>query len=509
MKTKVLFFVAIFIVFVSSLYASHTHLYLEDIDTDPSFYYCSMEYDSLIIHRPENGNTNREWETAGMSAIYDQDSVVMLSSDPCGHWLFYSIETDFVDFFIYFVSPAYEPANFEDENICTFSFSRILDAQNTEEGVSYLWSTDETTQTISVDAPGTYTVTITNVCGEGVFSKTITQGNPNAPDLGPDQEFCFGETTTLDPQSTNVTSTLWSTGSTDPQLVVGESGSYWVHVENTNGCNGRDTIEITARPTREIQICDVSYDTITNKNSINWFVDPLETEITQVSVKTKNDFGEWITFALEDYTTGSVIHWESNPQTSYNEYTIAAITDCGQGLLSDVHRSIWLTELDNELQWQNYYGTFLPDYYVVFARMSDLSLVEIGNVPACSGEGCLNHYNITPDSDVIKYFVAFSHDCDGTKNSDGWVFSNYFDTQVGITTSKQIGFNIYPNPATDNLIINIGTDTFEVRILTMLGQVILSEHNVKTLNVSNLSKGVYIISLTADGVTTNKRFVKN
>ncbi len=494
-------------VFSINVDVTQTHLPGDELTPDSWHYFCGNENDSIIVHAPENAATNMYFRNETTLEEYETDSAV-ITMENMGSWSFYSLETGGFYFSIYIVSALpYEPGNFEDLHICTFNFARILDAQNTEEGASYLWSTGETTQTISVDAPGIYTVAITNTCGDGVFSKTITQGNPNAPNLGPDQEFCFGETTTLDPQSTDVIYTLWSTGSTDPQLIVGESGDYWVHVEDANGCNGRDTINIVVNQPISMEMHDVSFDTTTNKTILRWCVE-LGSEITHVRGEVKNEFGIWTEIETVPYETGYIIHWESMPQGIAYEYRLVVISECGESNPSTVHKSIWLTQLNEELQWQNYYGTFVPTYYTIFARMTNNTITQLGNIAACStGEGCLNHFPITTNPDITKYFVGFEHNC-GAKDGVQYVFSNYYDPISGVATTEIINFSIYPNPATDQLGISINDDTFEVKIFNMLSENVLSETNVKTLDISTLAKGMYTLQLrTPDGISI-KKFIK-
>lgn len=515
MKTKMLFFGAIFIVLVNNLYASHTHLYLEDTQTNPSFYYCSTEYDSLIIHRPENGNTNPIWETPDVELIESQDSVIVLSSDPNGHWCFYSEETEFIDFFIYFVSPAYEPANFEDLNICTFSFSRILDAQNYQYA-TYLWSTGQTTRTISVDAPGTYTVTITNTCGDMVFSKTITQNNPNAPNLGPDQEFCLGETTILDPQSTDVIYTLWSTGSEDSQLVVEESGTYWVHIEDENGCNGRDTISITIiqTPSQEILLATINTDPLDPKygnNMITWNVDPLlVTDIDSLYIYREMGTNNYVLIGGTEYENGE---WsdEVNSIAHAWKYKISLVGDpCGESVFSSSVQTIhsWVSEYQGNytIQWDPYIVDSKTTV-IWYKILSGNGLNELTVRDSVSG----SLTSVTLPSTTDSIFVVGA-ELNGAKSFSGLALSNKTHNPTVTRISTEViapTFLLYPNPASNELNIDIGHEDFQIEVSTLLGQVVLTEYNVKTLNISSLPQGIYIISVSADGMVTNKKFVKN
>jgi len=119
---------------------------------------------------------------------------------------------------------------------------------------SYLWSTGETTQSIIVDQPGTYQVTVTgdNGCSDSV-TITITQSTdrPEVSIVAPDTVLtCDITEVTLTAQVAPETgvaafSYLWSNGSTDPSMVVAEGGTYTVTVTGEKGCSGAASVVIT------------------------------------------------------------------------------------------------------------------------------------------------------------------------------------------------------------------------------------------------------------------------
>ena len=75
-------------------------------------------------------------------------------------------------------------------------------------------------------------------------------------------------------------------------------------------------------------------------------------------------------------------------------------------------------------------------------------------------------------------------------------------------------FNIYPNPANDKITIDYGNlenvEDWNIKIINILGQEVLNQPmDTDKINVSELSKGVYIIRIS-DGVNqADKKFIKN
>lgn len=142
-------------------------------------------------------------------------------------------------------------------------------------GSSYLWSTGETTPSISVNNPGTYSVTVTNINGcSSSASQTVSLMEPTS--ISGDSQICSGESTTL--SATGTGSYQWSNGANTPFITVNTPGTYSVTVSLPNGCSSSATIEVIAAssPTPSISgnnvICEGQSTTLTatGGNNYSW-----------------------------------------------------------------------------------------------------------------------------------------------------------------------------------------------------------------------------------------------
>ncbi len=118
-----------------------------------------------------------------------------------------------------------------------------------------LWSTTETTQSITVSTGGTYTVTVTVAgCTSAPSAGTTVTVNPLPPTptitAGGPTTFCTGGSVTL--TSSSATGNLWSTAETTQSIVVTTAGTYTVTV-TSGGCTSAPsagtTVTVDALPT--------------------------------------------------------------------------------------------------------------------------------------------------------------------------------------------------------------------------------------------------------------------
>jgi hypothetical protein len=116
-------------------------------------------------------------------------------------------------------------------------------------GVSHLWSTGDTTQTLVVPpvaANQTISVVVTDASGcEGSDQVVINQANPPIVNLGPDQTKCGQATLNAGNPGQAFT---WSTGATTQTITVAQSGAYSVSVTNQFNCTDTDTVNVDILP---------------------------------------------------------------------------------------------------------------------------------------------------------------------------------------------------------------------------------------------------------------------
>ena len=89
-----------------------------------------------------------------------------------------------------------------------------------------------------------------------------------------------------------------------------------------------------------------------------------------------------------------------------------------------------------------------------------------------------------------------------------WIEFDYIEGSMGLNSSEEYYFDIYPNPTSDYLnISNIHTD-FKVQIYSILGSKLLDYSNARRINVESLNNGVYLIKIINQNRTYSKVFVK-
>lgn len=108
----------------------------------------------------------------------------------------------------------------------------------------YLWSNDSTTQEITVDMPGSYTVSVVDSNGcMGQGDVTVTESTSLSPVITGGNAFCENGNVTLN-AGTGFANYIWSNGAITQNLFVDVAGTYTVTVSDNQGCSGSSSVTV-------------------------------------------------------------------------------------------------------------------------------------------------------------------------------------------------------------------------------------------------------------------------
>ena len=84
---------------------------------------------------------------------------------------------------------------------------------------------------------------------------------------------------------------------------------------------------------------------------------------------------------------------------------------------------------------------------------------------------------------------------------------------ISISQKGKLNVKIYPNPAKENITIDLGeAENATIRLVDILGKEILlksGQSGQVSLNLSSLSSGVYFVEINSKGVSVREKVVKN
>lgn len=150
-----------------------------------------------------------------------------------------------------------------DETICAGNtFEIVPDIPGGTTDITFLWSTGETTPTITVSESGTYTLEIALGSCTANDSIEIMFADPVIVNLGDDFESCFEANTTLTAEvndAQNMTFEWFLNGilladETSQTLAIFEIGEYSVIATDVNGCTGQDSVFVSGRDDLQVAV---------------------------------------------------------------------------------------------------------------------------------------------------------------------------------------------------------------------------------------------------------------
>jgi PKD repeat protein len=139
-----------------------------------------------------------------------------------------------------------EPKLLRDTTICPGT-SLIWDTQRKTSNFTFLWSTGETTPSITITKAGNYLLTVTDAgnCKYIADTAKITIDNFNTSiDLGNDTTLCQYNELELQKGGDRAVLFAWSDGSTNKTLSLQASGTYYLTATDIYSCKADDSIKV-------------------------------------------------------------------------------------------------------------------------------------------------------------------------------------------------------------------------------------------------------------------------
>ncbi|MEL7427452.1 MAG: hypothetical protein AAFN81_30965, partial [Bacteroidota bacterium] len=126
----------------------------------------------------------------------------------------------------------------------TFCAGESADLTAAGNFISYEWSSQDSTATITISEPGVYVVTATDANGCTVVAEgSAVEFALPEPEIEGLLSFCDGFNTTLS-TTENFVSYEWSENSSTPEITIGTAGIVSVTVTDSNGCIGSTSAEL-------------------------------------------------------------------------------------------------------------------------------------------------------------------------------------------------------------------------------------------------------------------------
>ena len=317
-------------------------------------------------------------------------------------------------------------------------------------GVSYVWSTGETSSAISVNAFGIYSVTATGNGGcTSTANVTVFVASAPNPVINGNLHICDGEPTTL--TANGGETYMWSNGSTANSIDVSNGGTYSVIATNENGC--------TAMASANVEDGHSVTNAIT-ENTDGEFV---------WNGQTYTESGNYVqTFTAANGCDSVVtLHLTVNSVQHYNIFVISNNNAYGTTTGTGVY------EANTEIQ----ISATANDGYE-FLSWND------GNTDT------LRTITVTGDATYIATFIPATN----------------------IEENVALEIALFPNPATDILNITSSETISEIEIVNTLGQVVKRiEVNADNAvcDVEDLKAGVYVVRIHTEGaVVSQRKFIK-
>ncbi len=357
---------------------------------------------------------------------------------------------------------------------------------------------------------------------------------------------CFGATVVLTGGGTSTYS--WTGGVTD---AVGFkdtlTATYTVTGTDGAGCKGTSSVTVAVNPNPvAITICSVTVDSLSKNNIILWSK-PVSSSIRSFLIyrdTANNAYGligevKYDSLSLFADTVRTLYAANGDPNNSSWRYKIAVKDTCGAiSALSPYHQTLFNQNNNGNFSWNNYVieGQVLPvpalsNYLFQRDNLSNGNFKTItgGTLSASSIAFTDPQYSAYQKTASWRVMTVWSISCtptlrteqSATVNTSRSNIKNNLSVSTGIPTEGGFNFDMYPNPAKNQLTIEYPVDfrNCTVCIFNLMGELVYTNVlggsgastqkmvNTEHIDVSTIASGIYTVCVSGNKGKVNKRFV--
>jgi hypothetical protein len=295
--------------------------------------------------------------------------------------------------------------------------------------------------------------------------------------------FCTGGSVEL--SSSSATGNVWSNNATTQVITVTASGSYSVTVTDNNGCSASS-----------------SATTVNVSNA------PIPTVTASATQACSGDVITLTSSTADSYSWSNGETTQSIEVTNTGLFTVTTTnTDACAGVGASDAVSVTFTATPTAA------GSFTTNGNIVtFSNTSTGASSyswDFGDFTNSSASAPVHAYAVNGNYQVV--LTAINGNCTDT---------TVFNVAITVSIEELMGLSnltIYPNPASETAVISFDNtlgNSFDIQLIDQLGRVIMSQNGVQasgsnmvTIDLTNLSDGLYSIQLTSNQNTISKRLI--
>lgn len=386
--------------------------------------------------------------------------------------------------------------------------------------------------------PGNYLVFVNDAQGcTSVRSYTITQPAllvASATSTGATCGSNNGTSTVTTTGGNTIATYSWTSGDATQTATGLPLGVNTVTVTDVKGCVASATTTI-ATDVITPSICMVTVDEESVNNLIYWdktSYSAVDSFIVyrEVSTALYKRIGAVAYDSLSVFTDTSrnVGPANGDPNTGTYRYKLQLLDSCGNySALSPYHNTIYILDIGSgQFSWNVPYtieGTPNPvtNYNLICDTAGLNTWFIVGTVAGTQTLAVDANFASHTNSPIWRVKTDWSISCDPTRaivTTRSNIKRPSINIGISQLTKLEAAVSIYPNPANDNVTIELSalTQNAQLKIVNILGQTVFNEiiiassgKKVKQINTSNFAKGVYTVVIETSTEKVLKKLVVN